>query len=639
LDLVIRYGNHHMFSLLLGNPGGTFQAPKNYVAPGDNSSLAILPLASSQLLVMLMDRITQDMVVYIAPGNGTILAPAMGKLNDSITAIGSGDFDGDADQDLLFGMANNQIVLQRNAGGGVLQAQAPVTLSGRPTGAVTADLNGDGRADGIFTLRSGNAAVLLGNANGTFGTATPFAAGSSPSHPQLADFNKDGKPDLAVIPELFGGGAGQASVLLGNGQGGFGSPVTLATNAGDLTGLTTGDFNGDQNPDIVVTTATGGGNGTGNIAFFRGNGNGTFQNAVTTPLVSSYALAGGDFDRDGKLDLAIVLNSNTIQIVLGNGNGTWRSGSTIAVLTTGTDLQALDLNRDGNPDLINDACCGEVRTTYLVGYGNGTFGPEEAIEAPNSPAPIAMADLNGDAWLDIALGGNGGFYTVQQMRFPALLVVNSASGRFGVAPDSIASGYGSWPTMQANPVGSTVTVKDSAGVTRDSFIYYSSPSLVNFTIPAGTALGESTVTVHAGGGVTSSTKVAITNVAPALYMINGDRLVAARVIRVSGGTTSREEVFQLVNGAIVTKPVSLGPATDEVFLELYGTGLRAAGKAGTIVTIGGVVVPIEYAGAQGAPGFDQVNVKLPRSLVGKGAVELILTAGDKKANTVTLTIQ
>jgi len=90
---------------------------------------------------------------------------------------------------------------------------------------------------------------------------------------------------------------------------------------------------------------------------------------------------------------------------------------------------------------------------------------------------------------------------------------------------------------------------------------------------------------------------------------------------------------------VIPSPIDLGPANEQVYLELYGTGIRHATSVN--VTVGGVNVPVLYAGA--VPGFageDQVNVgPLPRSLAGKGSVNILLVADGQPANTVNVTMQ
>jgi uncharacterized protein (TIGR03437 family) len=100
-----------------------------------------------------------------------------------------------------------------------------------------------------------------------------------------------------------------------------------------------------------------------------------------------------------------------------------------------------------------------------------------------------------------------------------------------------------------------------------------------------------------------------------------------------------QPVYQIASGSVIPLPIDLGPSTEQVYLEMYGTGIRNA-KSVT-VTVGSLSVPVLYAGA--APGFageDQVNIgPLPQSLAGKGSVNILLTADGQAANTVNVTIQ
>jgi uncharacterized protein (TIGR03437 family) len=109
---------------------------------------------------------------------------------------------------------------------------------------------------------------------------------------------------------------------------------------------------------------------------------------------------------------------------------------------------------------------------------------------------------------------------------------------------------------------------------------------------------------------------------------------------ISGVAQNLQAVYQLnSSGAPVPLPINLGPASEQVYLELYGTGIRNAKSV--LATVGGVGVPILYSGA--APGFageDQVNIgPLPQSLAGLGSANILLTADGQAANTVNVTIQ
>jgi uncharacterized protein (TIGR03437 family) len=94
------------------------------------------------------------------------------------------------------------------------------------------------------------------------------------------------------------------------------------------------------------------------------------------------------------------------------------------------------------------------------------------------------------------------------------------------------------------------------------------------------------------------------------------------------------------SGAIVARPIDMGPDTDQLSLIISGTGFRAAGGGQTSVSINGIDAPVSSAGAQGtSPGVDQVTVTLPRSLAGSGSVDLVLTAAGQAANTVKVSFQ
>jgi uncharacterized protein (TIGR03437 family) len=185
-----------------------------------------------------------------------------------------------------------------------------------------------------------------------------------------------------------------------------------------------------------------------------------------------------------------------------------------------------------------------------------------------------------------------------------------------------------------------VTVKDSAGVPRLAALFYVSPSQVNFEMPAGMATGAALVSIQNQTGTTQTATVQIANVSPGLFALNGSGLVAALVLQVISGTQEPlQPVYQISSGHVVPMPISLGPSSEQVYLEMYGTGIRNA--TSVTATVGGVSLPVLYAGA--APGFageDQVNIgPLPQSLAGKRSVNIVLTADGQAANTVDVTIQ
>ena len=286
---------------------------------------------------------------------------------------------------------------------------------------VVGDFNRDGKLDFAVTSVYGNlVAVVLGNGDGTFKAPVFYRAGEQPEAVVAADVNHDGKLDL-VAGNLV---SGNVSVLLGKGDGTFQAAVNydLPPGSGGATWVGVGDFNNDGKPDIVTLTTTAGcGSGQGDcVAVFLGNGDGTFQ---TPPLNTStndnlYEFAIGDFDNDGTLDLAVIetsIVSGGVQILLGNGDGTFRMGALYPYLGR---LAAARLTKSRNIDLV----LSNNGLYVLLGNGDGTF------QAPTTSYPpatnwIAITDFNGDGIPDIAA-------TEANTGSQALLYLGNGDGTF-----------------------------------------------------------------------------------------------------------------------------------------------------------------------------------------------------------------
>jgi uncharacterized protein (TIGR03437 family) len=229
--------------------------------------------------------------------------------------------------------------------------------------------------------------------------------------------------------------------------------------------------------------------------------------------------------------------------------------------------------------------------------------------------------------------------------------LSAASYQSGpVAPESIVSALGfdlataplPAPSQPAptNLGGTTVTVVDSTGASRPAPLFYVSPGQVNYEIPAGTALGTAIVTVQSGDGALSRGPLGIAAVAPSIFTLNGSGLAAAYALQILNGAQTYENVYQVGAGnAVVPLPINLGVAGAQVYLLLFGTGVRAASTV--TVTVNGVSVPVLSAGPQGQyAGEDQINVgPLPPSLAGSGNVQIVLTANGITANVVNVSFQ
>jgi len=239
--------------------------------------------------------------------------------------------------------------------------------------------------------------------------------------------------------------------------------------------------------------------------------------------------------------------------------------------------------------------------------------------------------------------------TIAYQGLPAVAVVSAASFAPGpVAPDSIAAIFGTRlatgvaqaesASLPGSLLGTTVQIRDSKGVAYAAPLFSVSPGQVNVLIPANVAAGQATLTILSGDGASQSSTLQIQTVAPGIFQLNGDALAAAQILRVNAaGERTLEPVFQAAGGQVVAAPIDVGPPTDQLFLSLYGTGLRNRSALSSVqVTIGGLSTPALYAGPQGSPGLDQINVALDRALAGRGMVDVSVVVDGRAGNVTRL---
>lgn len=262
-----------------------------------------------------------------------------------------------------------------------------------PSQVAVGDFNGDGKLD--IADATNSLQIFLGNGDGTFLQPISYLIGEGVIFVATADLRGNGRLDL-IASDLSG-----LFVLLGNGDGTFQAPVAYTTSC-IPNFISTGDFNGDKKLDLLVTY----GSGTcGYVTVFLGNGDGTFQ---PTPINTSlpYAASGtgiGDFNGDSKLDLAIgeqFGNISQVEILLGNGDGTFSTGATYAVGVFPDAVAIADFRGTGKLDLAI-ACLTGV-TTVLLGNGDGTFQNVGNLSTPDADSVVA-ADFNGDGKPDLAV--------------------------------------------------------------------------------------------------------------------------------------------------------------------------------------------------------------------------------------------
>jgi uncharacterized protein (TIGR03437 family) len=187
----------------------------------------------------------------------------------------------------------------------------------------------------------------------------------------------------------------------------------------------------------------------------------------------------------------------------------------------------------------------------------------------------------------------------------------------------------------------SVGVTDSQGTSRDCELFVVSPGQINIVVPGATAVGPATITVKTADGRELRGKVEIAAVAPGVFSANasGQGLATASVGRLRNGVFTFEPLARFENGQFVPEPIDMGPATDEIYLIMYGTGLRGAAQA--TATVGGTQAAVIGPVAQGQfVGVDQMNLgPLSRTLTGRGQVNIVAQVGGKTVNTVTATFK
>jgi hypothetical protein len=308
------------------------------------------------------------------------------------------------------------------------------TLPATERSIIEGDFNGDGKAD--LVLLGDELLVYLGNGNGTFTAQAPVAL---PAHfegggqVEARDFNGDGKLDLMISggQNLSGVDTTAIWLLTGNGDGTFNAPTMVEALSPGLVPvpIAIGDFNGDGKLDLAYESGA-------NVTVAYGNGNGTFSTGffADVPASDSGGMAVGDFDHDGKDDLAIGTGSGPLSMVyVIRCEGTCLATS--YPLPDSGDLIAADLNGDGSADIASPG-------GWLWGSPLGNFSTNSAFNLPGTPSAITTAAIDSDGSPDLVVAGtNAGVGYVQTLHYLAHVGLPVAEQLPGLAnPVGVVSG-------------------------------------------------------------------------------------------------------------------------------------------------------------------------------------------------------
>ncbi|HEY6769300.1 MAG TPA: VCBS repeat-containing protein [Candidatus Sulfotelmatobacter sp.] len=439
---------HHQLFILLNQGDGTFQVSYSSTIFSGITQVVAGDFNHDKKQDLLISYAQGDTYLALGNGDGTFQNPlVVGGGIGIFSAVA--DFNGDGKLDFATvapasGLSSGNISIYLGNGDGTFQKFATNPTTGLSTVAViTADLNGDGKID-LVALDTGSSdfSVMLGNGDGTFKTPVTYAAGTNPKAVAVADFNGDHKQDLAVISAF-----NQLSVFAGSGDGTLQDAHTFLVQSiadfNDTNEPAIGDLNGDGLADVVVPNFPGGAgvllnsgggsfqqpvyyapatahvalgdfNGDGKldmasvgqgVSVLLGKGDGTFQPAVTYQVPQNNNVLGvtvGDFNRDGKLDLAAVSYQN-VYIFFGNGDGTLKTPIVYTTLQPNMSfIDSADLNNDGILDLYVTGFNGApVQGEVLLGQSGGHFA-QPIYSGDSGGFAAVLADFNGDGVLDIA---------------------------------------------------------------------------------------------------------------------------------------------------------------------------------------------------------------------------------------------
>lgn len=291
---------------------------------------------------------TGSVSVMLGRGDGTFNPKTDFAIGASLLSLTGGDFNGDGKVDLAGShLETFSVSVLLGNGDGTFGPPIDTSAGTQPSSVVAGDFNQDGRLDlAAANSAFGTVSILLGNGNGAFGSKSDFPAGAFPLALSIADFNQDGKLDVAVANTI----SNTVSVLLGNGDGTLGSFQSFAADAGLHDAITSDDFNQDGNLDLVLTNRN-----SNTVSIFPGIGDGTFgARSDFFAGLFPFAVTTGDFDRDGKLDISVALNhggTDTLSVLPGNGDGTFETKIDFLAGAFPHWLSKGDFNVDGKLDL------------------------------------------------------------------------------------------------------------------------------------------------------------------------------------------------------------------------------------------------------------------------------------------------
>ena len=466
MDLVVSGGSSRLLAVLPNDGRGNLGKPIVHSLSKTSTSLAVADLNQDAHADLALANDDGTISILLGAGDGSFRSTPDVKVGQGpLSSILAADFNRDGKVDLAVTLAGEkQLSVLMGKGNGGFDSSVSYRVGSNPVSIALGDVDEDGIPDLVVTNQGSNSfSVLRGNADGTFKSSLDYVAGKGPLAAVTGDFYGAGHLDLAVINYA----SQTVSLPLGNGDGTFRAARAYSVEL-QPKAVAFGNLTGGKNSDLVVTnfcgsdTACGKGGtvsvmaasedgyrlastyslGAGPVAvalldadgdkkldivalnrkdktisILLGVGDGIFQQQFTLPLAEApIAFATGDFNHDGKADLAVLGDCGsakcsvpgTLEILYGTGDGGFRSAITYPVDYSPTSITVGDLNKDKNLDIIVSNSCGKSASctasgtaTVFLGDASGKFLTGKDVALGNSPSSVALGDLSGRGVLDL----------------------------------------------------------------------------------------------------------------------------------------------------------------------------------------------------------------------------------------------
>ncbi|HEY0546954.1 MAG TPA: VCBS repeat-containing protein, partial [Pyrinomonadaceae bacterium] len=401
LDLVTSNAMSNDVSVLLNNGAGVFTVTSYGAGVGPGGVVLADFNSDGKLDVAATNQTGGAVVILLNNGSGGLLPlsfvtiPGAGPRD-----LAAGDFNTDGKADLAVVSNPGGLHLLLGTGTGTFATPQFITTNAGSQAVTAGDFTGDGKLDVVavdYTAKI--ATVIPGTGTGTFLSPTNYATGGNASDVELRDINLDGKLDIIVANYFTDTPATPLRIFYGNGTGGVSTTQDVV--AGYYSrGVTAGDFNSDGKPDVVTIYSDLFGSG---VSIALNDGTGKLETAMSTGAVAEFALLY-DVNADGKLDLlTISFNGLQVRLGLGDSGGNFAAPTTFATVA-GIHLAVGDFNGDGRPDI---AAANGNNVAVLLNTGGGNFSAPVYYGNGSNVAGLVTGDYTGDGKLDIVVASFG----------------------------------------------------------------------------------------------------------------------------------------------------------------------------------------------------------------------------------------